>query len=80
MNQDEIIKILKEVNVKNDMNIKYGEHGEKSIKKGELIFSEDNQWLIHMGAEICFIKLDSIYEVSFNEGSHERLVGFIPNL
>lgn len=80
MNQDGIIKILKDVNAKNDIKIKYGEHSEKTIKKGELNFSEDEQWLIHMGAKVCFIKVDSIYEVSFNEGSHERLVGYIPNL
>ena len=80
MNQIEIIKILKDVNAKNDVDIRYGEHGKKTIKKGELNFSEDEQWLIHIGADVCFIKLDSIYEVSFNEGSHERLVGIIPNL
>lgn len=80
MNQNGIINILKDVNAKNDIKIKYGEHSEKTIKKGELNFSGDEQWLIHMGAKVCFIKVDSIYEVSFNEGSHERLVGYIPNL
>lgn len=80
MNQDDIIKILKDVNTKDDTEITYGENSKKTIKKGELKFSEDEQWLIHIGAKVCFIKLDSIYEVSFNAGSHERLVGIIPNL
>lgn len=80
MNQNEIIKILKDLNAKYDVDITYGENSKKTIKKDELNFSEDKQWLIHIGAKGCFIKLDSIYEVSFKEESHERLVGYIPNL
>ena len=78
MNQNEIIKILKDLNAKYDVDITYGENSKKTIKKDELNFSEDEQWLIHIGAKVCFIKLDSIYEVSFNEKYHERLVGLIP--
>ena len=80
MNQNEIIKILKDLNAKYDVDITYGENSKKTIKKDELNFSEDKQWLIQIGAKVCFIKLDSIYEVSFKEESHERLVGYIPNI
>ena len=80
LNQDEIIKILKNVNAKDDVDITYGENSKKTIKKDELNFFEDEQWLIHIGTKVCYIKLDSIYEVSFNANSSEKLMEVIPNI